>query len=151
MNSRRLMVSPCPEPRRVREIISRFKIEMGRTACPHEAATHVRFGSKADIATRRLNVRFTPKSGHCLSALGCPLCAKSGHCEPYSMTSFGAADHDCGTVMPSALATSGAGKVRSCGRTELNLSNELSYDAAGEMACNCFNMRNLPRKKVAKF
>ena len=41
--------------------------------------------------------------------------------------------------MPSALATSGAGKVRSCGRTELNLSNELSYDAAGEMACNCFN------------
>jgi hypothetical protein len=26
----------------------------------------------------RLNVRFTPESGHQLSALGCPLCAKSG-------------------------------------------------------------------------
>jgi hypothetical protein len=29
-----------------------------------QMAGHVRFGSKADIATSPTNVRFTPKSGH---------------------------------------------------------------------------------------
>jgi coenzyme F420-reducing hydrogenase beta subunit len=37
--------------------------------------THVRFGSKADMTLRNLDVRFTPKRGHRLSAVGCPLCA----------------------------------------------------------------------------
>jgi len=37
------------------------------------------FGSKADIATAHLNVRFTPNSGHWNSAAKCPLCAKSRH------------------------------------------------------------------------
>jgi hypothetical protein len=41
--------------------------------------TNVRFGSKADIETRRFDVRFTPESGHRLSVSACPLCAKSGH------------------------------------------------------------------------
>src|SRR5215813_12105301 len=39
----------------------------------------VRFGSKADIAERETNVRFTPKSGHWNSVAKCLLCAKSGH------------------------------------------------------------------------
>ena len=33
------------------------------------AVGHVRFGSKADIAPRNLDVRFTPKSGHSLVQL----------------------------------------------------------------------------------
>jgi hypothetical protein len=37
--------------------------------------TDVCFGSKADIARDRLNVRFTPKSGHWQTTVGCPLCA----------------------------------------------------------------------------
>jgi hypothetical protein len=37
-----------------------------------------RFGSKADIAERESNVRFTPESGHQLSEFGCPLCAMCG-------------------------------------------------------------------------
>jgi hypothetical protein len=37
-----------------------------------------RFGSKADIGARPINVRFTPNSGHWLSASGCLLCAISG-------------------------------------------------------------------------
>ena len=41
--------------------------------------SHVRFGSKADIARGQLNVRFTPNSGHWISAARCPLCAKSRH------------------------------------------------------------------------
>jgi len=40
-------------------------------------AVNVRFGSKADIAARSCDVRFTPKSGHCGARLACPLCAKS--------------------------------------------------------------------------
>jgi hypothetical protein len=45
-------------------------------------ATHVRFGSKADIEAPFANVRFTPESRHRLNVLECPLCAKSGlmHC-----------------------------------------------------------------------
>jgi hypothetical protein len=38
----------------------------------------VRSGSKADIATIKRDVRFTPNSGHWNSAARCPLCAKSG-------------------------------------------------------------------------
>ena len=37
----------------------------------------VRFGSKADVGSPAIDVRFTPKSRHRLSALGCPLCATS--------------------------------------------------------------------------
>jgi len=40
---------------------------------------HVRFGSKADIGARPIDVRFTPESGHWNSAAKCPLCAKSRH------------------------------------------------------------------------
>jgi hypothetical protein len=36
---------------------------------------HVRFGSKADIALAKSDVRFTPKSGHRETLLECPLCA----------------------------------------------------------------------------
>jgi hypothetical protein len=43
------------------------------------AHVHVRFGSKADIERRNLDVRFTPNNGHQLSALECPLSANSGH------------------------------------------------------------------------
>jgi hypothetical protein len=38
---------------------------------------HVRFGSKADMATSQHNVRFTPESGHWNSVAECLLCAKS--------------------------------------------------------------------------
>jgi hypothetical protein len=39
---------------------------------------NVRLGSQADIASRPLHVRFTPKSRHRRDAVGCPLCAKTG-------------------------------------------------------------------------
>ena len=35
-------------------------------------APDVRFGSKADIASRLPHVRFTPKSGHRVARLACP-------------------------------------------------------------------------------
>jgi len=38
---------------------------------------NVRFGSKADIEARPINVRFTPESGHRNSVVECPLCAKA--------------------------------------------------------------------------
>jgi len=41
--------------------------------------THVRFGSKADIAGRSRHVRFTPESGHHSDVAPCPLSAESGH------------------------------------------------------------------------
>jgi hypothetical protein len=40
--------------------------------------TNVRFGI-TDIEARRINVRFTPKSGHRRVRLPCPLCATCGH------------------------------------------------------------------------
>jgi len=40
---------------------------------------NVRFGSKADIWTCVMDVRFTPESGHFRKRLRCPLSAKSGH------------------------------------------------------------------------
>src|SRR5262249_8336749 len=47
-------------------------------ASQQKRATHVRFGSAADI-TRLLNsVRFTPESGQTGEGSTCPLCAKSG-------------------------------------------------------------------------
>jgi hypothetical protein len=36
------------------------------------------FGSKADIAVRLRNVRFTPESGRWVTAFGCPLSAWPG-------------------------------------------------------------------------
>ena len=42
--------------------------------------TDVRFGSKADMCSAKLHVRFTPKSGHVQCNSVCPLCARSGHC-----------------------------------------------------------------------
>src|SRR5262249_25771635 len=70
---------------------------------------NVRFGSKADIRSKKIDVRFTPKSGHRLSVLECPLCAKSGlmHCskkDRYPINSSARAISDCGTVRSSALA-----------------------------------------------
>ena len=40
-------------------------------------SSHVRFGSKADIGARPINVCFTPKSGHHRARSPCPFCAKS--------------------------------------------------------------------------
>jgi hypothetical protein len=40
----------------------------------------VRFGSKADIAAFRNDVRFTPESGHVRCTSACLLWANSGHC-----------------------------------------------------------------------
>ena len=57
-------------------------VEMGsgpQIARQQFRAAYVRFGSKADIAVRPINVRFTPKSRHWNSVVGCPLCANSGH------------------------------------------------------------------------
>jgi hypothetical protein len=60
------------------------RIEYGglRFASQQIAASHVCFGSKADIEVSLSNVRFTPKSGHRNSVAGCPLCATGGlmHC-----------------------------------------------------------------------
>ena len=48
----------------------------------------VRFGSKADIGARPINVRFTPESGHWDSAVECPFCAKSRHSAMWLKTSL---------------------------------------------------------------
>src|SRR5262249_31841312 len=50
-----------------------------QTLVPWKGSRNVRFGSKADIAARPVDVRFTPKSRHCGARLACPLRAKSGH------------------------------------------------------------------------
>src|SRR5262245_10340623 len=47
----------------------------------------VRFGSLADVVVSRINVRFTPKSGHVRCNHGCLPRAKSGHCAANSITS----------------------------------------------------------------
>jgi hypothetical protein len=39
---------------------------------------NVRFGSKADIGSPPVDVRFTPKSGHCETSSSRPLCATNG-------------------------------------------------------------------------
>ena len=73
-----------------------------------------RFGSKADIGLRPINVRFTSESRHRNSAAKCPLCANSGHMRcsenPYSITSLAATSSVCGTLRPSDLAVLAAGK-----------------------------------------
>src|SRR5262249_47726052 len=46
--------------------------------CPGSGPAHVRFGSKADIGARPIDVRLTPESGHHRVRSPCPLCAKSG-------------------------------------------------------------------------
>ena len=48
---------------------------------------HVRFGSLADVVVSRINVRFTPKSGHVRCNHGCLPRANSGHCAANSITS----------------------------------------------------------------
>jgi hypothetical protein len=47
------------------------------------AGAIVRFDSLADIAATRLNVRFTPESGHSMATLQCPLSANSGRYTAY--------------------------------------------------------------------
>src|SRR6516165_5780203 len=42
--------------------------------CRGRSATHVRFGSKADIGLPPAHVRFTPKSGHRSARWQCPIC-----------------------------------------------------------------------------
>src|SRR5207344_1252942 len=49
--------------------------------------THVRFGSKADIAACPSDGRFTPESGHVRCKKECPPCANSGHSAIHSITS----------------------------------------------------------------
>jgi len=42
---------------------------------------NIRFGSKADIRSKKRDVRFTPKSGHPLSGIGMSaLCQKQTFC-----------------------------------------------------------------------
>ena len=41
-------------------------------------AANVRFGSKADIASRPRHVRYSPQSGHSSARFACPLSASSG-------------------------------------------------------------------------
>ena len=70
---------------------------------------NVRFGSKADIQSKKYDVRFTPKSGHRNSVAECPLCAKSRHyamqqTAAYSITSSASNWIELGTSIPSALA-----------------------------------------------
>src|SRR5215468_4713510 len=77
-NSRRLMLALRPTPRRGRQLITSLLWERP-CASQQNVARDFRFGSKADIAVRPIDVRFAPESRHQLSALGCPLCAKSGH------------------------------------------------------------------------
>jgi len=43
------------------------------------SGSNVRFGSKADICSAQVDVRFTPNSGHVRCNSQCPLCANSGH------------------------------------------------------------------------
>ena len=38
---------------------------------------YLRFGSKADICSAQVDVRFTPISGHVQRTSSCPLCAKT--------------------------------------------------------------------------
>src|SRR6516162_5560760 len=64
-----------------------FKREL-YAASQQDRRVHVRFGSKADIGARPLNVRFTPESRHWNSAARCPLCAITPF---YSMTSSASA------------------------------------------------------------
>ena len=67
-------------------------------------ATHVRFGSLADIRRQLGDVRFTPNSGHPPLAFRCPLCANSGHRVGYSITSSVATSRPVVMVRPSAFA-----------------------------------------------
>ena len=76
---------------------------------PKASHANVRFGSKADIAARLSDTRFTPKSGHWRAIVGCPLCVISGlmrcskkHC--YSITSSAIWWSCSGTSRPNALA-----------------------------------------------
>jgi hypothetical protein len=64
MNSRRLMASPAPRAYIGCKKISQIQIENCAVRDIHASLRHVRYGSKADIATHLRNVRFTPKSGH---------------------------------------------------------------------------------------
>ena len=51
--------------------------QSGGEACPQRhRAPHVRFGSKADIGARPIDVRFTSESGHWLSVVMFALCHK---------------------------------------------------------------------------
>ena len=51
----------------------------GHLAQQQSRATHVRFGSKADIGSPPVDVCFTPESGHGRLTIECPLCAISRH------------------------------------------------------------------------
>src|SRR5262249_41071063 len=80
MNSRRLMASPAARTKSGIKRLSHFGLGIVPFATPKPAATHVRFGSKADIAASPTNVRFTPNSGHRRQRLGHPLTATSVRC-----------------------------------------------------------------------
>jgi hypothetical protein len=47
-------------------------------AWQQSSGPNVRFGSKADIGSASVDVRFTPESGHCEVCRECPLRANSG-------------------------------------------------------------------------
>jgi hypothetical protein len=49
------------------------------------ALLNVRFGSKADIASQSVHVRFTPESGHHTDVTSCPLCAIGGHQQSHNL------------------------------------------------------------------
>jgi hypothetical protein len=81
-----------------------FAFVFAMVARQQSRTAHVRFGSKADIRSKKRDVRFTPKSGHRNSASRCPLCATSRHQPPHSITSSATEMSVGGTVSPSAFA-----------------------------------------------
>jgi len=62
-----------------------FSTAAGQLCSTAKLAIDVRFGSKADIEARPVNVRFTPESGRRLSVSARPLSAKSGIIELESL------------------------------------------------------------------
>jgi len=67
--------------------------------------SNVRFGSKADMTTSNLDVRFTPESGHCSGEQSRYVCfVPEADITTYSITSSARARSDGGMVKPIAFA-----------------------------------------------
>src|SRR6476646_7052174 len=68
--------------------------------------SNVRFGSKVDMTTSNLDVRFTPESGHCSGEQTC-LLVPEADITTYSITSSARARSDGGMVKPIAFSVVG--------------------------------------------
>jgi len=104
-------VPPPQEPPKSKT--TNLLIEKNCCAWQQNQRAHVRFGSKADIQSKKHDVRFTPESGHWLSASGCPLCANSGHRFglAHSITPSAMTNYFLWNLMPSVLAVSSSKRV----------------------------------------